>query len=102
MINTITFVQVGVEVTEELERNERNYMKEEQERAYQEAQLADQVSLFFFYSYKVKLAHSLIYLYLYPKLFQNKRIFASLAFSIYISHSVPFILWIVFVYNEQL
>jgi len=35
--------QVGVEVTEELERNERNYMKEEQERAYQEAQLADQV-----------------------------------------------------------
>ena len=48
MINTITFVQVGVEVTEELERNERNYMKEEQERAYQEAQLADQVSLFFF------------------------------------------------------
>jgi len=35
--------QLDVERNEERERNERNYMKEEQERAYQEAQLLDEV-----------------------------------------------------------
>jgi len=35
--------QIGVEQREEQDRNERNYMKEEQERAFQEAQLLDQV-----------------------------------------------------------
>ena len=40
----MTTIKVGVEVTEDIERNERNYMKEEQERAFQEAQIADQVN----------------------------------------------------------
>ena len=35
---------MGVERREEVERNERNYVKDEQERAFQEAELADQVN----------------------------------------------------------